>query len=943
VTDEEILRLLLLDPFDPFVGALLHSSPIEPTDFPPLINDGPALPLIAGAAPDTPWEWAWHRIQDVLRGGYDLLEAIGRIAADIVEAVWQWVGGAVRFVYDWLSRFSEWLGRGLSDIWGDVRRYPWDAAHWVSDRAWDVANWVKGRVDDAANFVGRALIDTANWLRDRGWDVGNWVGGRVYDTGLWVTERAWDAARWVSDRAWDAARWVGDEAWAMARWSYDRLWEGLLWSRDRMFDAAGWTRDQVLPPIMGGLGDIGDAFRDGFGLVGGGIMDAGEALGDKLGDAFRWPFEHIAEPWVEDVQTKLAIPGKLFRGEYSNLGDLLEDAMDPGPLAIAGIAGLLVLVQVVGLMVGTAFETWVTPMAMPYQQATMARVGAALLTVGVVQQALNRGFIDEATAVDHLSRQGYSGQARTALLELRNLIPSPTDLIRMAVREVFNPQLRQQLTLDAEYPDALTPWARQLGYSEEWAGNFWAAHWDLPSPSQGYEMLHRGLIDEGELAGLLKALDYAPVWRDKLQAISYSPITRVDLRRLYKGGVITEDDVFRGYKALGYNDERARWLTDWTKEYYSPEDRSQLDDFADLAASTYRTAYRRGTIGREDALDRIVEAGYTEAVAEFLLAIDDAEIALNPTTEAGVPVRDLTRPIIVAAYREKVWSRERAQQELEVLGYLPWASDLFLQLEDLAEQSDLRGLEEAVVKEEYTKRTIDRVQASSRLDALEVGAERRDLLLRRWDLQAANKTRELTVAQVQRGLKGGAFTEAEALSRFSGMGYNEADAKWLVDDVDKTPEGTARRLSASQLSQAYKAKAITDAQFLSGLLDIGYSQPDAEILVDIATPAPEAKVRQLSGAQLTAGFRAGLLPEAELLERLTAAGYAQADAELLRDLAAQRPDPPERKLSVANIKDLYKAETLDKAGVLAELLVLGYSERNAGWIRDLIAPAETTE
>ena len=932
MTDEEILRLLFLDPFDPFVGVLLHPLPAYSTDFPSVLHDGPVLPPIAGGAPDSPWEWAWDRIQDLLGAGYDLLETIGRIAADIVQGVWEWVGGAVRFVYDWLSRFSEWLGRGLSDIWGDVRRYPWDAAHWVKDRVDDAARWVKDRVDDAANFVGQALINTANWIRDRFWEAIYWARDRVWDAATWVKDRVWDAATWVKDRVWDAAHWVSDETWKM-----------VTWAGGRIDTAASWTVNSLLFPIMGGMGDIGDAFRDAFDLVGGAVMDAGDALRDGLVEALKWPWDHMAEPLLEATETKLAIPGKLFRGEYSSLQDLLDDALDPVLVALPLIVGALVVVQTIGLAISSSWETWAAPMFLPHQQATMARVGAALLTVGVVQEALNRGFIDEATAVDHLSRQGYSGQARTALLELRNLIPSPTDLIRMAVREVFNPQLRQQLTLDAEYPDALTPWARQLGYSEEWAGNFWAAHWDLPSPSQGYEMLHRGLIDEGELAGLLKALDYAPVWRDKLQAISYAPITRVDLRRLYKGGVITEDDVFRGYKALGYNDERARWLTDWTKEYYSPEDRSQLDDFADLAASTYRTAYRRGTISREAALDRIVEAGYTEAVAEFLLAIDDADLALNPTTEAGIPVRDLTRPIIVAAYREKVWSRERAQQELETLGYLPWAADLFLQLEDLAEESELRQLEEAVVKEEYTKRTIDRVQASNRLDALEVGADRRDLLLRRWDLQAANKTRELTVAQVQRGLKDGAFTEAEALSRFSGMGYNELDAKWLVDDIDKTTEGTVRRLSASQLSQAYKAQAITDAQFLSGLLDLKYSQADAEILLDIATPAAAAKERQLSAAQLAAGLRAGLLAEGDFLERVTAAGYAQPDAELLRDLAVRQPDPPERKLSVANIKDLYKAETLDKAGVLAELLVLGYSERNAGWIRDLIAPAETTE
>ena len=943
MTDEEILRLLLLDPFDPFVGALFQSSPALPTDFPAPFNVDPQLPTIAGGSPDSPWEWLMDRVRNIIGGGYDILEAIGRIAADIVQGVWEWVGGAVRFVYDWLDRFSSWLGSSLSTMWGNITQHVWDAADWVRDRGWDVANWLKGQVDSAANFLGQALINTAGWRRDRGWEVGTWVGGRIWDGALWGAERMWEGARWVGDRVWDGARWGADQGWAMARWGGERVWESALWTRDRINDGATWTVGQVLPPIMGGFGDIGDAFRDGFDLVGGGIMDAGEALGDKLGDAFRWPFEHIAEPWIGTVENKLAIPGKLIRGEYPDFRSFLDDAMDPPPLVLAGIAGLLIVVQVVSLSIALAFQTYVGPLAIREQQKIASVVAGELLTVGQLQEAYKRGLIDEGMVDNHLSRHGYDAAAKNAIKDLRFFLPPPTDLIRMAVREVFDPEARARLTLDADFPEAFAQYAARQGFSRDVAEDYWAAHWDLPSPSQGYEMLHRGLIDDQELADLLKALDYAPVWRSNLQAISYNPITRVDLRRLYKAKVITEDDVFQGYKAIGYDDTNARRLTDFTTTYYTPEDKTQLDDFADLAVSNFRDAYRRHVITREAALDRIVEAGYTEDVGEFLLSIDDQKLALDPTTEAGIPVRDLTQAVILRAYREKVWTRERAQEELETQGYLPWAADLLLSLETLSLEDEIAGLEEAVVKEEYTKRVIDRAQASSRLDALEVGAERRDLLLRRWDLQAAVKTRELTVAQVQRGLKKGTVTETEALSRFAGMGFTELDANWLVGDVDEMAEGTARRLTVAQLSRAYKAGVLSDAQFLTAVVAQGYSQEDADVLLDIATPAAEDKVRQLSASQLAAGLRAGLVTEAEFLERVTAAGYEQKDAELLRDLALRQPDPPERKLSVAQLKELYKAETLDKAGVLAELLVLGYSERNAGWIRDLIAPAETTE
>jgi hypothetical protein len=876
------------------------------------------LPPVAGAAPGTPWEWAWDRLEDIIGAGWDLLQAIGRMLAELLQGTWEWIGGAIRFVYEWLKDFQDWLWAELDLMWSDIRTYPQRAAEWL-----------KARVEAIAEWLNQGTANAAGWVKDRVWDAINWLRERVWDLGTWLVTHIEGAAEWVKDRVWDATNWLRE-----------RVWDLGAWLRDRVIESAEWTTNHVLPPIMGAFDDIGDAFRDAGDVVRDALVGAALALAQTLGDAFRWPWEHIMEPFGDLIDRKIAIPGKLLRGEYSGFPDFLEDAMDPPILMLAGMAGLLVLVQVLGLAVGTAFDTFVTPMALPYQQATMARVGAALLTVGAVQDALNRGFIDEATADDHLARAGYSGQAKEALLELRMLLPSPSDLVRFGVREAFTPEIAERFGQYEDYPAGMTgPMALQ-GFSEDWSRAYWAAHWDLPSATMGFEMLHRGVIGEADLMLLLRALDVMPYWRDKLIQISYNPITRVDLRRLYKLKIITEAQVFQGYKDLGYNDERAGWLTEFTKQYANPDDASQLDDMADLAASTFRTAYRRGVISRDDALDRIVDAGYTEDVADFFLTLDDAQMALNPTTDAGVPIRDLTVPVIRDAYSEKLWTRERAQAELEALGYLPWEADLLLQLEDLAQQRELTGLHETVIKELYLANSIDRPEASRQLDALGVLPERRDLLLQRWDLSRATKDRRLTLAQLQTGFREGLLSDTQLLDEFAAMGYNDRDAKFLVDITDKEPASTERRLSASQLQRAYKAGLISDAQLLDQLLALGYTQDDAQLLVDMATPEPAAKERQLSAAQLAAGFRSGLVTAEELLTRLQAAGYAQADAEILRDIALQQMEPDARRLSVAQLKEAYKAELVDRPGLLVELLALGYTDRDAGWLQTIIAPEE---
>jgi uncharacterized protein YjbJ (UPF0337 family) len=780
VTDDDLLSLFSFDPAAYLVGAPL-AAPYDPLVSPlsSCLQPLPFLPPIAGGAPNVIDDFAdW--IGDLFGGVLDLPSKIWKALERLWAYIWTNVGGALRWVWDNVWRGIDNIGHQIWDAGGGLWARIWSGIDNIGHQIWDAGTGLWARIWSAIDNIGHQIWDAGTGLWARIWSAIDNIGHQIWDLpgGLWAQ---------IDRRVGEVWGWLSDSDSGPLRWVWDRVGDVEGWFKD----LHTWMDDNVLHPIMGGMGDIGDAFRGAFDKIGGTLREAvgdlrdkvEEALrgiGDALAAAIKWPWEHIFEPFVDVVERKLAIPGRLIRGEYSSVEQLFDDLLDPAPLIIAGAAGMFLLVLLVGYAFQLAMQTFVTPMLLPQAQATAARTGAALLTVGVIQQALNRGFIDEATAADHLARAGYSGSAKQAILELRNLLPGPSDLIHMAVHEVFNPSLRETLNLDAEFPDAFLPWALKLGYSEEWAHNFWADHWDLPSPSQGYEMLHRGEIDMPRLESLLKALDYAPVWRQPLINIAYNPITRVDLRRLYKSGIITEEVVFKGYKAQGYDDTNARYLTDYTKQYYSPEDASQLDDMADLAVSTFRTAYRRHVITRDEALDKIVEAGYTEDVADFLLSIDDAQLALNPLTEAGIPVRDLTVPVFLKAYRERIWDRARTQTELEAQGYLPWEADLLLQLEDLAIQRELTDLEETVVKEQYLANAIDRVAAAAQLDALQVLPERRDLLLQRWDLQRAQKPRRLTLAQLQKAFKAGLFTEAEFLDEVSVMGYNDRDVQIIL-------------------------------------------------------------------------------------------------------------------------------------------------------------------
>lgn len=148
--------------------------------------------------------------------------------------------------------------------------------------------------------------------------------------------------------------------------------------------------------------------------------------------------------------------------------------------------------------------------------------------------------------------------------KLADRLPPISDIITMAVRETFTPSIAARFGQYEDFPADFEKYAQQQGLSKEWAERYWAAHWGLPSPQQGFEMLHRGVIDKNDLQLLMKAQDIMPFWRGKMTAIAFRPLTRVDVRRMYKEGILDESGVYKAYLDAGYDEDNAENMTEFT-------------------------------------------------------------------------------------------------------------------------------------------------------------------------------------------------------------------------------------------------------------------------------------------------------------------------------------------------------------------------------------------
>jgi len=216
-----------------------------------------------------------------------------------------------------------------------------------------------------------------------------------------------------------------------------------------------------------------------------------------------------------------------------------------------------------------------------------------------------------------LHRLGLTAEAREIKWALAQYRPGISDLIRFAVREVYSPAIAEKFGLFEDFPEKFAEEAAKLGMSREVAQQYWAAHWELPSASMGFEMFHRGIISREELEMLLRALDVMPFWRDKLIKLSYNVPTRVDVRRMYELGVVDLDYVYKVHLALGYSPEDAELLTRWVAKEYESGTR-------DVTRTEIINAYRMHVISREQAIEMLDAIGYSRDEAEFIIAVEDA-------------------------------------------------------------------------------------------------------------------------------------------------------------------------------------------------------------------------------------------------------------------------------------------------------------------------------
>lgn len=244
------------------------------------------------------------------------------------------------------------------------------------------------------------------------------------------------------------------------------------------------------------------------------------------------------------------------------------------------------------------------------------KVAETLISTGEAIQLYWRGDYTVGALRTVLHRQGYPIDDAESIIKLTARIPGPPDLISMAVREAFHPELIAKYHYMDNFPGEFATYMAKQGFSREWAEKWWVAHWRLPSITSGFEMLHRGQISIGDLRDLLRTADIAPVWHDPLIAIAYQPYTRVDTRRMHALGILSDAELVRSYMDQGYDLEHAVNMAEFTILYNTSAEREATK--ADILKG-----YLKGLLSRQEATNALIDIGYPLHLATYYLSLED--------------------------------------------------------------------------------------------------------------------------------------------------------------------------------------------------------------------------------------------------------------------------------------------------------------------------------
>jgi hypothetical protein len=415
-----------------------------------------------------------------------------------------------------------------------------------------------------------------------------------------------------------------------------------------------------------------------------------------------------------------------------------------------------------------------------------------LASTNEILQFYTRGQISLDDAQARLKLLGYNQADAFKLAAFSPSTPSIGDGVKLGVFDVFSDTLSNRYGLDGELPSFLADVFVKMGFGPDYAKRYWRAHWNMPSASVAADMLQKGIISQTDYTTLLQLNEIPPYFRTKLQQASYNNFSRIDIRRMYKEGFLTLDQVTKGYIKLGYTAEDASLMAKFTDKIEFPDPDTKPAKYRELTAGLLETAYVKNLIGLEEYKAQLLKINYPADEIDLIVSVADLKKHVNQAPDYITEYQTEIKSLVERSYSSGILDEPTARSTLNAAGYVPAEIDFIIKSQDYNLEESERNKQIKILSTAYSNRTISKVDLIAELGKLEV------------------------------------------------TGIQQAQ---IIDDLDLDLQFNARRLTETEYAKAWKLGYITEDEFRADITALGYSDYDVDLLMLLDAPPPPKSVR----------------------------------------------------------------------------------------------------
>lgn len=579
----------------------------------------------------------------------------------------------------------------------------------------------------------------------------------------------------------------------------------------------------------------------------------GAKLGPRLADLMgRAVVSTTASLTPHKVNTSMQLQERFFRLIASEVAGTVAgltrqaaddpdvpDALKPVLNFMAGgtgqFAGLLNF-AVYGTGLGNGFSAIISNLLAPNVQNSLAAHPHALLPPELAARLVASRIWSNGEGSNESRRSGVSDGRFQSLVEAAQALPALGELItlyqrgrinrrkvedtlrRAGVREDFIdilPDLAQTL-LDADQLSNMVDRgaiSHNEGQSRAQSVGVSPADFDklvelvgVPPANELLLMAYRrGIIDRARLNRGIRQSPLRTEWADVIDALQYDPLSTLQAADAVLQNLMSVAD---GRKIADQNGTHARDFDKLVEISGRPPGIQEVIDLwnrGEVTESEVRQALlesplknkwvplvmkTRRRIPPQDTVRMMIKNGVltpAEGVRRFMdvgFSHDDAaalaDLAQKDKTETD---RAFTKAEIISLYESRLQTRAQAEKLLDDLGYDREEQSMLLALADYRKAKAEMDAAASVVRSKYVAHKLSDNEASSLLDSLHVPADARDHLLNIWGLERDANQRELTPAQVIKAHGGGLIDRPETHRRLVEMGYSDGDAEILISNT----------------------------------------------------------------------------------------------------------------------------------------------------------------